>query len=682
MITEFNKNGAVALHKREFAERLKDDDYEGALDSLIKYSEATDNPDFHLACGMLYLVMSQSSDDREFLTLAYREFLEHIRRFPDCTEAYRNLLATVYLRREPTAMIACDEFVQAHGQNLKALVNELAEVGVSEIMGGSEYVFIEELFRQGEYGSIDPFVAERSDDEQNSELTVDAANVKPSKIIKFRGAGDAETAAEHTAERKRDESSVSNIEDPLSELFGMVKTLSNGDEDASLFDDPFDADDADGDAFDAEEMLINDLNEGNLSGELRARVALRTAEHYCDRGDYEAALAALDKIGTEDRHLYYCGECVRAFILTESERYAETERAIKHALGVHPDGALAGTLLCNLYEIQHKYSLIPDALKAIAVDDFIDADHVYKAARLAVKYCEPEDALDLLEDYIDEFNILDIRQLYAQLLYNYGDREDATAELYDLTRILYDDFNVRYYYLLAKSGADELPIGEEAPQQALSVIVDNMIGVAAAGVIDEELIGNEAFRLGLEVFLTLEYRNDRKTTVVMFDTVRLLAANVALDAIMRDALISPYVEPIVKAVILSELLKRESRFMLSISYCPMSDESMPALAADASIGSRIAYAFVLVLERRKLPALIEKASELDKALSLFGVNGASDCNERDVAYYLIRSVMSTSRRNGYVGDRIEYALGYPTKAAANAAYKSVDAVKNGAENKN
>ena len=142
MITAFDKNGAVALYKREFAERLKEDDYEGALDRLLKYSEATENPDFHMACGMLYLVMSQSSDDREFLTLAYREFMEHIRRFPDCTAAYRNLLATVYLRRDPNAMLSCDEFVQSSGQNLKEIVNELADVGIGVIMGDSEYVFV------------------------------------------------------------------------------------------------------------------------------------------------------------------------------------------------------------------------------------------------------------------------------------------------------------------------------------------------------------------------------------------------------------------------------------------------------------------------------------------------------------------------------------------------------------
>lgn len=51
---------------------------------------------------------------------------------------------------------------------------------------------------------------------------------------------------------------------------------------------------------------------------------------------------------------------------------------------------------------------------------------------------------------------------------------------------------------------------------------------------------------------------------------------------------------------------------------------------------------------------------------------------RDVAYYLIKSVMTPERRNGTVGDRIEYALGYSTKTAANTAYKAVAAKIHGA----
>ena len=679
MITAFDKNGAVALYKREFAERLKEDDYEGALDRLLKYSEATENPDFHMACGMLYLVMSQSSDDREFLTLAYREFMEHIRRFPDCTAAYRNLLATVYLRRDPNAMLSCDEFVQSSGQNLKEIVNELADVGIGVIMGDSEYVFVEELFRAGEYGAIDPAEPVADKDEAKA----DGANVKgsgtASKIIKFRGATNSEAAEDNGNGGDRHKLTEEfDGDNPVYDFLQMAKMIAEDDDavtDLLADDEETDADEKENFSF--EDAFINDLNNENLPAELRARVALRTAEHYCDKGEYDAALSTLDKIGTHDKHLYYCGECVRAFILLENERYGDAERAIRRALGVHADGALAGTLLCTLYEIQRKFEEIPAALKAIATDDFIDADHVYKAARLAINYCTPDDALDLLEDYIDEFNILDIRQLYAQVLYNYGEREDATAELYDLTRILYDDFNIRYYYLAAKAGAQELPIGEEAPQHALSMIVENISGVAAAGIVTDEMLNNEAFRLGLEVFLTLKYRNDRKTTVAMFEAARRLAAIYKLDEVMRDALVSPYIEPMVKSVILAELLKRADEFTVSVAYCPYSDSVVCSLGENATAGSRIAYAFILILERGKTAALSEKVKEIEPLLQS-GIFDDDENSERDVAYYLIKSVMTPERRNGTVGDRIEYALGYSTKTAANTAYKAVAAKIHGA----
>ncbi|MDE6293176.1 MAG: hypothetical protein K2L88_00965, partial [Clostridiales bacterium] len=59
MIKKFNKNGAVALYKREFADCLEKTDYEGAIDNLLKFSEAKDNPDFHAAMGILYFLMTQ-----------------------------------------------------------------------------------------------------------------------------------------------------------------------------------------------------------------------------------------------------------------------------------------------------------------------------------------------------------------------------------------------------------------------------------------------------------------------------------------------------------------------------------------------------------------------------------------------------------------------------------------------
>lgn len=99
MITEFDKNGVAKLLKKQFNECVRNCDYEDALDVLLKYADETEYADFHLTCGTLYLLMTQDSDDNELLTLAFREFMMHIARFPKCSVAYRNLLVVEFLRR-------------------------------------------------------------------------------------------------------------------------------------------------------------------------------------------------------------------------------------------------------------------------------------------------------------------------------------------------------------------------------------------------------------------------------------------------------------------------------------------------------------------------------------------------------------------------------------------------------
>ncbi|MCX4314649.1 MAG: hypothetical protein OSJ83_12465, partial [Clostridia bacterium] len=88
MITEFDKNGALALYRREFTDALDACEYERALDNLLKYAEICDYGDFHLACGMLYLLMAQDSDDNELLTMSFRELMMYLRKHPDREIAY------------------------------------------------------------------------------------------------------------------------------------------------------------------------------------------------------------------------------------------------------------------------------------------------------------------------------------------------------------------------------------------------------------------------------------------------------------------------------------------------------------------------------------------------------------------------------------------------------------------
>lgn len=686
MITKFDQTSAIALYKRKFAEYIKTQRFEDALDVLLKYSEITDNPDLHLSLGMLYLLMAQDSDDRELLTMAHRELMLHLRTHPDSAPAYRNLLATVILRRDPASLIECSEWIKKRGYDMDGMLEELAEVGIDVFSDDNDMMYLEALFAPEEFGGIGASVIDKASSEKADEAG-EPHGKKPSKIIKFRGgvnSCECDKADGISADKKIIE--IENDSENFDTQF--LKQIAEFDEEE--FEDGDDGNEISIDDIVSEDKRTAepDAWDKDLPISLRSRIALRNAEEYCENGDYDSALEILDTITTEDKQLHYCAQCVRAFIFLERGQTDKARFAIDAALGVKRKGALAGTLLCALYEATNEVEKIPQALKNIDVTDFIDADHVYKAMRLAINYCAAEDVIELARDYIAEFNVMDIRMLYAQVLYNSGARSEATKELYTLSRIFYDDFNAQYYYLMAKMGVDKMPVKDEAPQSALGKIVDTVIGIVQADAVDGEIVDTEAFRLGLEVFLTLEYQNDKKTVILMFDTLRKLAANVLIEDKMRDALCSPYVEPIVKAVILSALLERNNGFLASIMYCPISDDCVPALGEGYSLGCYIAYAFVLVFGRPNIKRLIELVNELAPQLKserlcdeLIGggkpQDGKPDIQtaievERDIANYLIRTVKKESKRSEFINDdRIDYALGYKSKGAANAAYKAV-----------
>ena len=146
MIKKFNTNGAVALYKREFADCLESCDYEGAIDKLLKFSEAKSNPDFHSAMGVLYFLMTQESEDRELLPLAFREFMMHLVAHPDSRNTYRNLLAVAILRHDPNSIAEISEFIDRSGQNVKELVDELSEYGLDIFNDDSMYIDVDGMF--------------------------------------------------------------------------------------------------------------------------------------------------------------------------------------------------------------------------------------------------------------------------------------------------------------------------------------------------------------------------------------------------------------------------------------------------------------------------------------------------------------------------------------------------------
>lgn len=214
MISKFDKNSIRERFKKQFAECEENCDYEGALDYLLKYSDECENPSFHLACGTLYLQMTQDSDDTELYNMAYREFMMHIRRFPDCTAAYRNVIAVLFLRNDFEGALSMCALVKRRGLDLKGILTELAEVGLLFISADAP-ANIDDLLKPGDYGDIDSLPAEPRErsfdyrelvDDENAEVKdymthrpcanttelTDRLNGKPvaevvSKILKFSG---------------------------------------------------------------------------------------------------------------------------------------------------------------------------------------------------------------------------------------------------------------------------------------------------------------------------------------------------------------------------------------------------------------------------------------------------------------------------------------------------------------
>ncbi|MDE7463701.1 MAG: hypothetical protein K2M48_01610, partial [Clostridiales bacterium] len=243
---------------------------------------------------------------------------------------------------------------------------------------------------------------------------------------------------------------------------------------------------------------------------------IHIAEEAYDRGDINAALSALSNIKKSDER-YYFALTMRALINIEYGQFGEAESILEEASAMKPHGALGGALLCQLYEAEGRTELIPAVLKNIDVKDYVNAPHLYKSFDMAMKYCDAETAAELLRSYIDEFNIMEMRLVYAQIMYNLGEREYAIDELYRLTRIFYDDINARLIYMTARSGVEKFAVTTEAPQSVLAAIVENLLGIVLSGSLDDELVVNDMFGYAIEFFLTLEYRNDKRLLVKMFD---------------------------------------------------------------------------------------------------------------------------------------------------------------------
>lgn len=676
MITDFDKTRVAAHYKKTFAECIDCCDYERAVDYLLKYDSETPYKDIHLALGMLYLQMCLDSDDNELPCMAYREFMMHIRRFPDCRIAYRDMLMALLLKRDGEAFLMNCKWIKSRGIDFGSILNDLASCGVLFLSSEDDEPDFDELFA-GEYGDIIDGETAEGSSAQNDACAVDrdetrknAAAAKKSKIIPFAGSQDGRSDAGADTEKK-----IIKLNDDIfaDDKFDFNLDIVDGEEGFSVEQDIRDeefndfisaymqSDFGDGDVDGVAGTIEADggIKIGDASGDETDKL-IRAAEEAYDGGNGEIALKMLSNVERGDMRYYYA-LTMRALILMESERFEEAEQALDEAVAMRPDGALGGALLCQLYEYEKKYELIPPLLKSIDVGDYINSAHLYKSFYMALKYCNDADMAELIKSYIDEFNIMEMRLVYAQLLYNRGLRDTAIEEFYRLSRIFYDDINARYFYLWARAGADRFAVDVEVPQAVLSTVVEKFMAVMLCGDIPDEALTHEMFVYGMEFFLTLEFRNDRRFLVKMFEVVYNIARDPRLADKVRDELVSPYVEPIVKAVILGELLARdpEYKFLVEYSYFPFSYDCEKRLAAGYTEGYYRAYAFVASLYYEKLDDFLNGVDEY-----IF----QSGTDERDKAYFLFRSVCSA--RSDDV-DRVCCALGYKSKAEAERAYKAL-----------
>lgn len=658
MISAFDKNAVTALYRREFTESLYSGDYESALDKLLKYDEKIGYADFHLACGKLYLLMAQDSDDNELLVMAFRELMMHLRRFPKCRSAHRDVIAVQMLRHDPAGALECLEFAKRNGVDTDGMVDSLSQAGVDLFMDESVGLDLDGLMEPGEFGDIE--IVENAGDDENIEI--DPTDGKP-RVLQFKGENYSGAQSHHGGVRSRgDKDKIMPI------LSG--DGISFDDDEQSLRDIDFSfADDDDEEDLPAE--LIDKLRGSDLSKRtgLTAQLALRDAEKYGMRGDTEKAFAALSEIKPSDGHYYYCAECMRAFMYMQNEDDKNARACIDRAFDVHPRGALASTLLCKLYENNRQYYKIAQTLKNADVKDYTDADHVYQAMMFAVKYCKPKDAIALAESYVNEFNTMDIRMLYAQLLYNNGEKKRALKEMFALSRIFYDDFNTQYYYKQASADVAAMPVDEQAPQDVLARVIDGLIAIHRNGSPSDELIRTEDYKLALELFLTLELPNEHKLLKEMLGVINDVSRDERFECKLRDSLVSPYVEPVVKAIILSELLARTGRFTLAVGFCPDSDIATDVNVGAMSGGEIVASAFLLCLDRQLYDKFVKQKSQFDALLEAVK-SGKANIPDRDIAYYIIKTLKSKMLRDA----RVIQALGYDNKKEAAEAYRAVELI--------
>ena len=184
--------------------------------------------------------MTRDSDDAEFVYLAFREFMLHLTRHPDCEVAYRNLIITDYMRSSSLAPEYA-VWLNKRGIDLTEILRGIIENTIES--EGDPFNF-DIIFKPGEYGEIDPYSPSDNlgdgsvaDSESADVKDGDSAKKSADKIIKFNS-----SMCGNEVERAHRGSTV-NFDNPEIDFGEMLREIIDSEDEADIPDvDVYDGD--------------------------------------------------------------------------------------------------------------------------------------------------------------------------------------------------------------------------------------------------------------------------------------------------------------------------------------------------------------------------------------------------------------------------------------------------------
>lgn len=783
MIIKLEKDDYTKTYGKEFVDAYKAEEYDKAFCVLKRFYESVEYNDFHLAAGILYLLMTDKSDDLQYFAMAYQELLMHIERFPNDMRGHYYCIALLLLMQKETPAKNFMIWSGDRGIDVLELIARFNNVKMYYIVNANS--LISALVYPRDFGALwQEEAAPVTDDyEQNP------SEPKLNKVIKF---GDfsrenlIDQAVEKPVAYKRNNKETLDGEELVSMVNRFVDaTLSKHGEDGDSGSCDF-SDDDDGYPdemfFDGDEFYIDDVfddgympDENGYNGELNdiAELFGRSDKdfsvqddeavswpsnyecegwiNYHDRDlgddiddiyfdndvktesplrDYKNELDAkirrahIHRLDSHDKqrifdqamafiskgdlreadgllcnikdgdHQYYCSLFARALIAMNNDDNEAAEELLKTGVDLYPEFSLGAVLLCDIYAFTNRSELIEDCISKIDISNFISEYSIMRAFNYVLRYCPGEKGLALLQIYIKEYNYAEMRLLYAQRLFNDGKTEAAKRELFILTQVFYMDYIFKFYYEAALYCLNEIPYSSDIPAIAMSNLINGFIDDLPNILSNDKLVpyghaqseNQEELLHMAHMLFTLEYRNSRKLLFKMFNAVRAIAVCENTEAFIRDQVVSPLIDPLVKAIGLGEIMVRnpKSNVLTEFAFVPsceadlgfdrmfeeLSKNKNGICYAYVNAAMRaLAYIYFLIddnnLDFRRIRLL--KAIQNICALNDYVAPQTTEFTDCDFTYYLVK----TNVHKDCVDQRLAISIGFESKAAAERGFKKI-----------